>query len=564
MLIKSSEKKEKNIVEVIVEVDAEEFLTAVNEAFRKNRNQIAVPGFRKGKAPRKIIERMYGASVFHEEALDLILPSVLSHAVKESDLNLVGYPSITKVDIKEAEAGADVTIELSVYPEVNVGEYKGITAIKPVYDVSDAEIDSEIAGIRLRNARMETADRPAINDDTTVIDFEGFVDGEPFEGGKGEDQELVLGSGAFIPGFEEKMHGMVVGEERDIDLVFPENYVENLAGKPVVFKVKLKELREKILPDLDDEFAKDVSEFDTLEEYRASIRERLLESKEAQADAAFENALIEKVIDSMDADVPEVMVDQQLETALENFSSEVSSYGMDPGTYLQMMNTTPEAFRANMRKTSEKQVRVILALERIAELEGIEASDEDVENEYASAAERYGMEPDDLKESVEADKIKREVRLRNAIKLIKDNATAENPPETDISENMADSNDSVDDTDDKTEKAKKPSPKKSAAKKGAARSDEEIVESSELNELNAQSDAPVSDSDTEKPTEAQQKKATTRSASSVKKAQGDAANEASAEEASTSSQTAKTPVRKPRKPKAEESPKDDIEEKTVE
>ena len=437
MNIKSKEKTENSNVELIIGIGAEELNAALNDAYRKNRNNIAVPGFRKGKAPRKIIERMYGSSVFYNDALDILAPSIIEHVVKESDLKIVGYPQITDADIKENEAGADLTIRVAVYPEVTLGEYKGLSAVKPAVEVSDTEIESEIAGIRLRNARIEKADRPAINRDIVLIDYEGFLDGEPFEGGKGEDYELELGSNSFIPGFEEKIQGMTVGEERDLDLVFPENYTESLAGKAVVFKVRLNEVREKILPELDDEFAKDVSEFDTLGEYRASIGDAILKIKQSDADIAFENALIEKIVADMEAEVPDAMVDEQLQYAMNNFISQTSSQGIDPGSYLKMINETYDSFTGKMRESSLRQVRGMLALEKIAELENIEISDEDIEEEYKTMADNYGMEIDDMKDSTSDSVVIREIKLRRAAKIITDNAKPEAPPqepEADISE----------------------------------------------------------------------------------------------------------------------------------
>lgn len=424
----SCEKKEKSTVEIIVAVDREELNTAVDGAFRKNRSSISVPGFRRGKAPRKIIERLYGASIFHNDAIEILAPQVISFAMKEAEVKIVSLPQIKDVDFKDDDEGADFTILAAVYPEVTVGEYKGLSAVKPVTDVADSEIDSELAGMQLRNARIEKTERPAINGDTAVIDYEGFIDDEPFEGGKGENYELVLGSNTFIPGFEEKIHGMLTGEERDLDLVFPENYSEDLAGKQVIFKVKLNELREKILPELDDEFAKDVSEFDTLGEYKASIREKLLVSKEADANARFENALMEKLVLSVEADIPDAMIEDQLDNAVSNFSSQITAYGMEPSAYLKMMNTTPAAFRENMRSQSENQVKISLALNKIAELEGIEVSDEDIENEYKEAAERYGMEVEDLKERTTAEDISIDIKLRLAAKIVTENAVAEDPP----------------------------------------------------------------------------------------------------------------------------------------
>ena len=485
MNIKSSEKKEKNEVELVIEVNAEEFDSAINEAFKKSRNQIAVPGFRKGKAPRKIIERMYGASIFHEEAIDNLLPKVLEFVFKESGLNLVGYPRVDDLDIKEGNEGVDITIIAAEYPEVKIGEYKGLSAVMPAVEVPDSDIDNEIEAVRLRNARIEKADRPAMDGDTAVIDFDGFVDGKPFEGGSSVEYELELGSGTFIPGFEEKMLGMTVGEERDLELVFPENYKETLAGKPVTFKVKLNDLKQKILPDLDDEFAKDVSEFDTLDEYKDSVRDKFIKAKQADADVVFENALMEKIIEGMEVDVPDVMVEEQLDNAMNNFAKQVSAYGMDPSMYLQMTNTTPEEFRENMRVSSEKQVRIMLALDKIAELEGIEVGEDDLENEYKEASERLGTEIDKLKESVSEEMITRDIKLRRAAKIVTESATAEEPseeppagdapPEESPAEDEPPVEPPADDEQEKAEKpaaaaakTTKPAAKKPAAKKPAA------------------------------------------------------------------------------------------------
>ncbi|MCL1835053.1 MAG: trigger factor [Oscillospiraceae bacterium] len=463
MNIKSCEKKEKSTVEIIVEVDRDELDAAMNNAFRKNRNSISVPGFRRGKAPRKIVEKLYGEAVFRGDAIEELFPKVMSFAIKECEHKIVSMPTAEDVDFKDGSEGADITLIAAIYPEVALGDYKGLSAVKPAADVPDSAVDSELAGIQLRNARIETAGRPAINGDTAVIDYEGFVDGEAFEGGKGENHELKLGSNSFIPGFEEKLHGMVTGEERDIDLVFPENYVEHLAGKPVVFKVKLNELREQILPDLDDELAKDVSEFDTLEDYKNSIREGLLKANQEQSDAAFENALLEKLIETLEADIPDQMIEAQLDNGMNTFAAQISAYGMDPMAYLQMMNTTPEEFREKMRGNSEKQVKVTLALNKIAELEGIEASAEDIEKEYAESAERYGSDVDDMKERFNEDDIAMEIKMRLATKIVVDNAIALDPPDPD---EAAEAEKDAADADKEAPAAAKP--KKAATKKAAA------------------------------------------------------------------------------------------------
>ena len=431
MNIKSCEKKEKSMAEIIVEVDAEELDNAIGEAYRKNKNRISVPGFRKGKAPRKIIERMYGSSTFHSDALDILLPGVIGYAMDESELKLVGYPQVSDVDIEEDASGAVITIMASLYPEVKLGEYKGLSAVKPAVDVPESEVDLEVDAVRQRNARIEKVDRPAESGDISIIDFEGFIDGEAFEGGSGTGFELEIGSGSFIPGFEEKIIGMAINEQRDIDLVFPEEYKEDLAGKPVVFKVTLNELREKQLPELDDEFAKDVSEFDTLDEYKADIRGRILKVKQEDAESMFENALIDKLLETVEAEIPDSMVEEQLDIGMQNFARQVSSYGMEPSAYLKLMNTTPELFRENMRVSSEKQVKAMLALSKIAEIEGIEVSEDEIEAEYKAASERFGTDIEKIKESAEKEQIIYDIKLRRATGIITDNAIAEEPSQED-------------------------------------------------------------------------------------------------------------------------------------
>lgn len=424
MNVITCEKKDTKNAELTVVVTADEFDKAINEAYRKNKGQIAVPGFRKGKAPRKIIETMYGASVFYNDALDMILSTVCSHGVSESNIQTVGYPKILDVNIEDDKS---VTVKYSVelYPEVTLGEYKGLKAVKPAVVVEESNIDSEIASVQLRNARIQTASRPAINGDTAVIDFEGFVDGVAFEGGKGEDYELVLGSNSFIPGFEAKINGMTVGEERDLDLVFPQEYKEDLAGKPVIFKVKLKEVKEKILPELDDEFAKDVSEFDTLQEYKDSIREKLTATKQTEAEKAFEDAVLNKLADSIECDVPDAMIEDFIDNQMENFKRQLTSYGMELDMYLNMMGTNVEGFRSNMLPNAIKQIKITLALEKIAEVEKFEPTEEEIEAYYGTMATKYGVEISVAKESVPTESIKREIMLNAASKLVTDNAIAE-------------------------------------------------------------------------------------------------------------------------------------------
>ena len=472
MNIKTCEKKEKNEYQIIVEITPEEFETAINDAFKKNRKSISVPGFRRGKAPRKIVESMYGASVFHPDALDMIAPDVLDFAHSEADLKTVGHPNITDVDIRD-DKGVEVTIMTAIYPEVKLGEYKGLSAVKNDAQVAEEAIDAEIESVRSRNARFDKAERPAVHGDITIIDFDGYVDGEQFEGGKAEGYELELGSKAFIPGFEDQVVGMSPGEERDIELVFPKEYTPELAEKPVVFKVKLHEIKDKILPELDDEFAKDVSEFDTLEEYRADIRDRLAKVRQSDVDASFESALLEQVIEKMEVEVPDAMIEEQMDASMSNFAQQIRAYGMEPAQYLQMMGATPEAFRETMRESSEKQIKVMLALEAIAEAEAIEAAAEEIEKEYAEAAERYNMEIEKLKESVPAERLAADIKSKHAMKLVVDNAVALDPPapdkeDADIANAVVKAVSDSDEKPEKKEKAKaEAKPKKPAAKKTA-------------------------------------------------------------------------------------------------
>jgi trigger factor len=429
--VKGYEKKEKSMVSMTVDATAEEFDTEVEEIFRKNRGGISVPGFRKGKAPRKIIERMYGADVFRDDAIESISAKAYSFGLKETGLSAVDYPALSGSDIADDKT-VSLTFEFPVYPEVKLGQYKGLSAVKPDTDVPESAVDSELAGVRLRNARIETASRPAIGGDTAYIDYEGFIDGVPFEGGKGENYELVLGSGAFIPGFEQQVQGMRAGEERDIELTFPADYkAEELAGKAAVFKVKLRDLKEKILPELDDEFAKDVSEFDTLEEYKESIRGGLRKTRESEADAEFETGLLNKIIDEMECDVPDALNEQYVDMAVENYGHQLAQYGMELSMYLNMANTTMEQLRESMRPNAQRQVLYSLALEAIADAEKIEVTDDEIEAGYAERAEQYSIGVDELKSEVSAESIKRELTTKKALGLITGNAEALPPPPPD-------------------------------------------------------------------------------------------------------------------------------------
>ena len=465
MKIKSNEVKEKGLAEIIVEIDAEKMENAKADAYKKNKNSISVPGFRRGKAPRKIIERMFGASIFFSDAIEALMPEVLEFVDGESKVKTVGAPKVSDIDFKEDEPdiGAEVTLELALYPEVELGEYKGLSAYRPEVSVSADEINEQIEALRVRNARIENVDRPAKKGDLINFNFEGFVDNKPFDGGKAENYELELGSNSFIPGFEEKMIGMKVGEERDLDLVFPEEYEENLAGKPVVFKVKVNEIKEKILPELDDEFAKDVSEFDTLKEYKANLKKTRQQDKQKEADSVFENALLTKVVESMKADVPEVMIQEQHEALINRFVQQMSAYGIDPENYLRMTGQTTEQFSAGMMAQAEVQVKTNLALEKIAELENVKISAKDIEKEYEEAAKDMGTEVAELKENVKEEVIINDLKKRRAVAIVTESAvaTAEEEgekPETSKAEKITEK------SEEKTTE-KKPAAKKTVAKK---------------------------------------------------------------------------------------------------
>ena len=447
MNIKNCERKEKGEAVVTIEINSDEFESAIIKAFNKNRNRISVPGFRKGKVPWTMVKKLYGAATFHAEALELIYPEALKFVVAETGQDLVGHPELTDVDMKD-DGSVDVTINVIFYPDVKLGGYKGLSVAKNVVEVPEDEIDAEVEGMRERNARIEKADRPAAKGDIAIIDYQGFVDGEPFMGGQSDNFEIAIGSGKLIPGFEDSLIGMEVGEERDINLTFPDDYHEHLAGAPVLFKVKLNELREKILPELDDEFAVDVSEFDTLDEYRADIGKRLGKAKQDAADEAYENDLIDMVVGSMEAEVPEFMIAEQNEIAFSRVKRQISAYGMDPDEYFKTSGITPEEFKDSTRADSEHQVRIWLALEKIAELEGIEASPEDIENEYVKIAASAGIDIEKLKETVSQEKMTEELKLRYAKKFLVDNAAGN---ETGDATEGAVDNAADDATDDETD-----------------------------------------------------------------------------------------------------------------
>ena len=428
MNVKSVE-KENGKAKVVVEIDKAEFEQALNKAYAKCRKDIMLPGFRKGKAPRKMVESMYGATVFYEDAVNEIFPDIYTKAIVEQELKAVGSPSVSNMDTPD-EGGVVLTIETELYPEVTLGQYKGLEVPKREVKVEESEVDAEVNRMAERNARIETVDRAAANGDTVVIDFEGFVDDQPFQGGKAEDYSLTLGSGSFIPGFEDALVGAVAGEERDVNVTFPEDYsAKELAGKPAVFKCKVHEVKESIKPELDDEFAKDVSEFDTLDALKDDIRTRFTKSRTEQNERAFESAAVQMAAANMTCNIPACMIDEQVDHQIEQFAYQLQSQGMKMEDYVKMVGGDLSSLRASMRPMAEQTVRSDILLSEIAHAENLEVTDEEVEEELKKLAEQYQMELDKVKSAVDTAAVKSDLMGRKAAKLITDSAVAVAPTE---------------------------------------------------------------------------------------------------------------------------------------
>ena len=427
MNVKSVE-KENGKAKVVVEIDKPEFEQALNKAYAKCRKDIMLPGFRKGKAPRKMVESMYGATVFYEDAVNEIFPEIYTTAIVDQQLKAVGSPSVSNMDTPD-EGGVVLTIETELYPEVTLGQYKGIEVPKREVKVEESEVDAELSRMAERNARIETVDRAAQMGDTVVIDFEGFEGGKPFQGGKAEDYSLTLGSGSFIPGFEEALVGAVAGEERDVNVTFPENYAKELAGKPAVFKCKVHEVKETIKPELDDEFAKDVSEFDTLDALKNDIRERFTKSREEQNERAFESSAVQLAAANMTCNVPACMIDEQVDHQIEQFAYQLQSQGMKMEDYTKMIGGDLSSLRQSMRPMAEQTVRSDILLSEIARAENLEVTDEEVEEELKKLAEQYQMELDKVKAAVDTAAVKSDLMGKKAAKIITDNAVAVAPTE---------------------------------------------------------------------------------------------------------------------------------------
>ena len=460
MTVKSCEKVEKSQVALTVEVSAAEFEAAIEKAYQKMRKKINVQGFRPGKAPRKIIEGMYGAEVFFEEAINIAFPEAYEAAVKEKELQVVGYPTVEMVG-EVTKEGFTFKATTPVYPEVTLGEYKGLSAPKDEVKVTAADVDERLKQLSDRNTRLVSVDREAKEGDTAVIDFEGFLDGKPFDGGKGENHSLELGSHSFVPGFEEQVVGMKAGDEKDIDITFPEDYHPDLAGKAVVFKVKVHEVKEKEVPEMDDEFAKDVSEFDTLKELKADLKKKITEERQKDADRAFEDALMEQVADGITADVPDAMIESQCRQYLDNFKMQIAQSGIPYDQYMKMTGMDEAKLLEDAKEPATRQVRMDLAVAAIIKAENLDATDEEVEAEFQKLAEQYSMDIEMVKKYLQADQVKDQLISQKAVAVVVDSATA-TKPEKKVAKKTAKKAEETEEGEEKP--AKKPAAKKTTKK----------------------------------------------------------------------------------------------------
>ena len=423
MIVKNVEKKENNTAVFQVESDAAEFEAAVNGAYLKNKASIYIPGFRKGKAPRAVVEGMYGKDVFYQDAMDELAPQAFEQGVKEAELRFVGVPSITDVNVTD-ERTAAYTFTVTLYPEVTLGQYKGIEATREPVSVSDEDVNAEVESARKRNARKVSVEREAQMGDTANIDFDGFLNGERFDGGKAEGYDLELGSNSFVPGFEEQIVGMQIGEEKDLDITFPEEYVEDLAGKAVVFKVKLNSLTVSELPELDDEFAKDVSEFDTLDEYKADIRANLEKRRQDEAEEKVRSEIMHKAAENMTVEIPEVMVQEKVEEILRNYAANfgLNSRDIEYAQLLQMMGLDENTVNVSIRPGAQVQVKNDLLIEAVIKAENIEATDEEVEEYLNKVAESIQAQPEEVKNYFGLEFLAGERKKEKATNLIIDSA----------------------------------------------------------------------------------------------------------------------------------------------
>ncbi len=424
MSLKATKQLSTNRYELEIVIDAETFGEGIKKAYNQQKNKISVPGFRKGKAPYAMVMKMYGEEAFFEDALNILYPETVDAAIKESGLNVINDKMDFDMVSISKEEGVDFKVAVTTYPVIEIGEYKGLKAEKVIAKVEDSEIDAQVKSMAERNARMVSVeDRAAALGDTVVIDFEGFQDGEAFDGGKSEGYSLELGSGQFIPGFEDQIVGKNTGDEFDIAVTFPEEYgAENLAGKEATFKIKLHEIKLRELPEIDDEFAKDVSEFDTLDALKADLKAKALEQKSKFNDEEAENELVSQIVDSIKGEIPEAMFENRLDQSVEEFAYRLQMQGLDLQTYLKYSNTSMEDFRKTFRPQAEAQVKFRLALEKIVELEKIEASEEDINARFEEMAKQYGMEVDAVKNAIPAEELAKDIAVGKAIDFVKENA----------------------------------------------------------------------------------------------------------------------------------------------
>ena len=454
MSLKETKKVDTNRYQLEITVDGEKFREGISEAYKKNGKKINVPGFRKGKAPLHLIEKYYGSEIFFEDALNLLYNDLVEDAITESGLKVINDKMDFDLVSISKEDGVDFKVSVTTYPEIEIGEYKGLKAEKTAVKVDAAEVNAEVNAMAERNARMVSVeDRAAKDGDTVIIDFEGFTDGKPFEGGKAEGHSLVLGSGQFIPGFEEQIVGKNIGDEFEITVTFPEDYgAKELAGKEAVFKIKLHEIKVRELPEIDDEFAKDVSEFDTLKELKADIKKKALERKKKAADETVENDLVQQIVNGIKGEIPEAMFENRLNQCVEDFAYRLQSQGLNLETYLKYTNSNIDDFKKSFRPQAEAQVKYRLALEKIVELENITPDEKEIEEQYEKLAKDYGVEVDKVKTAVPSEELVKDLAVGKAIDFIKENAV-------------------ITEVEPKTEE--KPAAKKTAAKKTAAKKTEE-------------------------------------------------------------------------------------------
>ena len=422
-----------NQATVVVEIDKELMESGVNKAYMKARKQIMIPGFRKGKAPRKMIEAMYGAHVFYEDGLEEIFPEIYDFAIASQEFKAVGRPNLTDMQISE-ENIVTLTLTTEVYPDVTLGDYKGIEVEKAEAVVTDAQVQAELDRMAQNVASTETVDRAAEMGDTANINFEGFDNGVAFDGGKGENHDLKLGSGSFVPGFEEQIVGMSAGEEKDIDITFPEDYHKELAGKAVVFHVKVNSVSVTNVPEQDDEFAKDVSEFETLDELKADIRAKAMEQAEKQIQSAFEQACVEKAAENVTVEMPNALIEAELDNQMERFGYQLQMSGYSMEQYAQMMGDDLNTMRNAFRPAAEKQAKINVTLAKIAEVEAIAVTEEDIAAEFEAMAKQYSLEVEKIKTMVPVEEVKTSLETRKAVKVITDNAVAVAPKKEEASE----------------------------------------------------------------------------------------------------------------------------------